>query len=133
MNSRCDRQRHLTVRFKQALAEQQSRAMITCVQAVDGVASADPCDNRLDILYSFPETTVGTILTGIDQIAGKAVQQPLNRFINALLIFQEMNERDHLLCAGGWHRYIEDIYLRYSDPGLDERIDIRRQTWRKYK
>ena len=133
MNNNPDKQRHLTVRFKQAPAEEQTRAIIKTALAVDGVISADLCANRLDIIYAYPAATVQAILAGIDQTAATAVQQPLNRFKNALLTFLETNERDRLECSCGWHRYIEDIYMRSSEPGLDERIDFRNQTWRKYK
>ena len=128
-----DRQRQLTVGFRQALTEDESHAIVKAIFSIDGVTGADASGARLKITYTFPEVTAKTILAGIGQFAGKAGQQRFSQFKNALLTFLETNERDHLVYADGWHRYIEDIYLRCSGPDPEDRIDIRNQTWRKYK
>lgn len=127
------RQRHMSVRFRQALSENASPTVTATLLSIEGVTGAAVRGSRLDIAYTFPEANVKTILAGVDQVTCKAAQRPLNRFNNMLFSFLETNERDHLLCAGGWHRYIEDIYLRCSDHGLNDRSDFRNQTWRKYK
>lgn len=124
--------RKLVVRFRQAQAEVDSRPMLNSLQPLNGVDNTELSGNRLVVTYSFPETTIGSILDAINRTAGIGRQQPFNRFKNSILAFMENNERDNLTHAGGWYRYIEDIYMRHFDPGLNDRIDIRKQTWRKY-
>ena len=133
MNSGRDKHRQLTLGYRQALSEDDAQSVIRSVLSIDGVTGADFHGGRLSIAYNFPEVTLLPILTAIDQVTVTAVQQPLNRIRNRLLAFLEGIERDHQLCSGGWHRFIEDIYMRCRDPGLHDRTDIRSQTWRKYK
>lgn len=132
MNFNSVSHRKLIVHFRPARAEDNFRVIINALLHFDGVESADCRGGRLTVTYTFPEATIESILSIIDRTADGNMQQPLNRVKNSILAIMEINERDNLAHAGGWHRYIEDIYLRHFDPGLADRIDIRKQTWRKY-
>jgi len=133
MNQRDHNYRTLTISFKHRLDEETVHALIKSLLLVDGIDNADINDNKLLITYSFPEVPVESILASIDQAVGRTEQQPLNRLKNSIRVLMENNERTNLNCAGGWHRYIEDIYMHHFDPGMNDKIDIRKQTWRKYE
>ena len=133
MSGNHTKHRKLLVRLKHVLAGEDSRTVITSLLAVDGVDDVEITGDQMNIYYLFPETTMDSILSIIDQVTGLARQKKLNRYKNTILAFMETNERDKLIYACGWRRYIEDIYMRHFDPGLNDRIDIRKQTWRKYK
>ena len=124
--------RKLIVHFRPIQAEDNSRSIINSLLRTDGVESAEYSGSRLTVTYMFPEATIESILSIIGRTADSNMQQPLNRFKNSILAVMEINERDNLAHAGGWHCYVEDIYLHHFDPGLSARIDIRKQTWRKY-
>ena len=133
MKLRHDRRRKFTVRFKDAVPTAAVRPMLTTLRDMDGVEAVQLVAGRLTMTYRFPGTGMPAILTALEEVAGGTRQQPLNRLLNHCRAFMEKNERDNLLSACGWHRYIEDIYMRHFDAGLNARIDIRKQTWRKYK
>ena len=125
--------RRMSVYFKQAPVADNTREIIKSLLRIDGVDSADLTGKRLVVAYKFPDVTIGSVLSCIERVACRDAQQALNRFKNSAIAFMESNERDNLVHAGGWHRYIEDIYISHFDPGLNDRIDIRKQTWRKYQ
>ena len=125
--------RHHTIRFKRTETGASAEAITRAVRTIAGVDSADYYDGNLSVSYQFPETTLATILQTIRPDNVQVSQQPLNRIKNLMLAFMEENERDYLIYSCGWHRYLEDIYRRYYDAGVHGRIDIRKQTWRKYK
>ena len=128
-----DSRRKLTIRFTHAVAAADARRMITSLQYADGVEEVNLVGGKLTVAYRFPGTTIPAVLAALDQVAGGYRQPPLQRLLNHCRAFMEKNERDNLLSACGWHRYIEDIYMHHFDAGLKARIDIRKQTWRKYK
>lgn len=133
MNSHGLKHRKLTVYFKQAQEEKCKTALIESLLLADGVNNADIDDKQLVVSYSFPEVTAECIMASINQTVGRSAQQPLNRLHNFIRAYMETNERVNLACVSGWHRYVEDVYMHHFDPGMNDKIDIRKQTWRKYK
>lgn len=125
--------RKFTVRFKDAVPADEARLMLTTLRHADGMEEAGLVDGKLIVEYRFPGTTIAAVLAVVDQAAGTYRQQPLNRFINHCRAFMEKNERGNLLSNCGWHRYIEDVYMHHFDTGQNTRVDVRKQTWRKYK
>lgn len=125
--------RHCTIRFKRTETGASTEAITLAVRTIAGVDSADYYDGNLSVSYQFPVTTLSMILQTIRPGNVQVSQQPLNLIKNLILAFMEENERDYLIYTCGWHRYLEDIYRRYYDAGMRDRIDIRKQTWRKYK
>ena len=125
--------RHCTIRFKRTETGASTAAITRAVRAIAGIDSADYYDGNLSVSYQFPETTLATILQTIRPGNVQVLLQPLNRIKNLMLAFMEENERDYCTYTCGWHRYLEDMYRRYYNNGMHDRIDIRKQTWRKYK
>ncbi|MBF8269264.1 MAG: hypothetical protein HW386_973 [Gammaproteobacteria bacterium] len=125
--------RRRVLRFNQNVTDTSAAELQRTVLAIAGVESADFNDGNLIVHYQFPETTLATILRTIKQSNVQALSKPLNRYKNLILAFMEENERDYLTYRCGWRRYLEDIYRQHFDSGQHDRIDIRKQTWRKYK
>ena len=125
--------RRRVIRIKPGKAGTSPAEIKREVLAVAGVDSADYHDGNLIVHYQFPETTLATILRTLGQCNVQVLSKPLNRLTNLLLAFMEENERDYQTYSCGWHRYLEDIYRQHFDSGQHDRLDIRKQTWRKYK
>ena len=125
--------RRRVIRIKPGKAGTSAAEIKREVLAVAGVDSADFHDGNLIVHYQFPETTLAAILRTLRQSNVQVLPKPLNRLTNLLLAFMEENERDYQTYSCGWRRYLEDIYRQHFDSGQHDRIDIRKQTWRKYK
>jgi len=125
--------RRRVIRIKPGKAGTSPAEIKREVLAVAGVDSADYHDGNLIVHYQFPETTLAKILSTIKQCNVLSLQKPLNRLTNLILAFMEENEKDYQTYSYGWHRYLEDIYRQHFDSGQHDRLDIRKQTWRKYK
>lgn len=100
---------------------------------VDGINAVEFSGNSLFIHYKFPGLTAGDVLKVVGREVENSDHRFLNRIKNRIVAFMESNERDYMLYTGGWRRYIEDIYMNHFDSDLNEKTDIRKQTWRKYK
>ena len=125
--------RRRVIRIKPGEAGTSAVEIKRAVLAVAGVDSADYHDGNLIVHYQFPETTLAKILSTIKQCNVLSLQKPLNRLTNLILAFMEENEKDYQTYSCGWRRYLEDIYHQHFDSGQHDRIDTRKQTWRKYK
>ena len=125
--------RRRTIRFKSPATGASAAEITQAVLAIAGVQSADYSDGTLIVNYHFPETTLAAILQVIAQGNTGLLQAPRGRITNRILAFMEENERDYLTYSCGWHRYLEDIYKQHFDTGGQDKIDARKQTWRKYK
>lgn len=101
--------------------------------ALAGVDSADIDQGVLTVHYQFPATTLAAILRTLRQHEPEPALTPLQCGLLLIRAFMEENERDYIAYSCGWWRYLEDIYSRYFDSRSDSRVDIRKQTWRKYK
>jgi len=98
-----------------------------------GVDSADFNQGVLTVHYQFPATTLAAILDTIRQHETELVLSPLQRGMQLIRTFMEGNERDYITYSCGWRRYLEDIYSQYFYSHSDRRVDVRKQSWRKYK
>ena len=125
--------RRRTIRFKPHATGAAAAEITRAVLAIAGVQNADYNNSNLSVNYHFPETTLAAILQVIAQGNTGLLQVPGSRLTNHILAFMEENERDYLTYSCGWHRYLEDIYRQHFDTGAQEKLDARKQTWRKYK
>lgn len=100
---------------------------------MEGIDNALINENNLAIQYQFPVTTKKAMLSALAKLTDNTDIGLFHRIRNMIAAFMEENEKDFLICPGGWHRYIEDIYVDYFDLRHGGKNDVRKQTWRKYK
>ena len=125
--------RRRILRFNHNVTNTSAAELQRTVLAFEGVDKVDYSGGKLSVHYQFPATTLAAILQTIGQGDVQKLLNPLNRYTNLILAFMEENERDYLTYNCGWRRYLEDIYRQHFASGQTDRINIRKQTWRKYK
>ena len=124
--------RHCSLRFDGPLTDEVRDALERRLLQ-SGVDDVQFTGNECSMRYPFPELTLDMILRMLKTPEeGTAVKPAVSPGL-LLRAFMESNERGHLVHAGGWLQYVEDIYIHNFNRTRRERDDIRKQTWRKYK
>lgn len=121
-------QRHRMLDIAKA-DEARTGDLLSILRNLDGVNEVHIEQNKLKIVYTFPETGFDLVRIAIATYAADTAAQ----FSVCIASGMEQIEREHLQASCGWDVYTRDIYVALQRRESERRNRQPRKNWQQGK